>query len=75
MKIERDKDGVFCALIGARHNSQGITKAQSFTLGRIRATAERRAKLIYALWLMQADGLWTLEGIRQAKQLANEEMG
>jgi hypothetical protein len=74
MHIERDKNGVFFTVIGARHTSQGITKAQTFTLGTNKATAERRAKLIYKLWLTQIDGIWTLEAYRRAKQLANEEM-
>jgi hypothetical protein len=74
VKIESDKGGGYFVVIGARHTSQGITKAQTFTLGTNRATAQKRAKLIYELWLTQADGIWTLPAYRQAKQLANEEM-
>jgi hypothetical protein len=74
MKIERDKQDGYFTVIGARHTTQGITKAQTFTLGTNRAAAQKRAKLIYDLWLTQVDGIWTLPAYRQAKQLANEEV-
>ena len=69
MRLARDSSDHFYIQVGAVYVG-GRVKAQRFGLGANRKEAGDKAQRIRALWETQ-DGVWTPEGIREAKRLSS----
>jgi hypothetical protein len=70
MHVTLGLNDVYFVTIGKRTTSQGKVRPETFALSTNHGVAIARAKKIRALWKAQADGMWTLETVREAKRLA-----
>jgi hypothetical protein len=73
MELTLGNHDVYFVTIGARTTSQGKLRPERFALSTNRGVSLERARKLYKLWLTQADGIWTLEGFREAKRVAKGE--